>query len=179
MFGAEYGKAGGARLIIIDIDEASQPYNSATHAASLKIQGENNGMTFKPGQSGNPAGKPPGTRNRVTRAVEELLDGEAEALTRKAVEMAKAGDIQAMRICLDRIAPARKDRYVPIDLPPLDSADDAVKASAVIVAALSAGDLTPSEASELGKLVGNFVTALTAADFEKRLRQIEAAQAGA
>jgi hypothetical protein len=97
-------------------------------------------MTFKPGQSGNPAGKPPGTRNRVTRAVEELLDGEAEALTRKAVEMAKAGDIQAMRICLDRIAPARKDRYVPIDLPPLDSADDAVKASAVIVAALSAGN---------------------------------------
>jgi hypothetical protein len=106
------------------------------------------------------------------------LEGEAEALTRKAVEMAKGGDIQALRICLDRIAPARKDRYVPIDLPPLDSAADAVKASAVIVAALSAGELSPSEASELSKLVGNYVAALTAADFEKRLAQLETAAVG-
>jgi hypothetical protein len=134
-------------------------------------------MTFKPGQSGNPAGKPPGARNRTTRAVEELLDGEADTLTRKAIELAKAGDMQALRLCLDRIAPARKDRYVPIDLPALDSAADAVKASAVIMAALSAGDLSPSEASELSKLVGNYVTALTAADFEKRLAQLETAAA--
>jgi hypothetical protein len=101
-----------------------------------------------------------------------------QALTRKAIDLAKAGDLQGLRLCLDRIAPAREDRYVPFDLPPLDSADDAAQASAVFVAALSAGDLTPSEASELGKLVGNYVTVLTAADFEKRLRQIEAAQAG-
>jgi hypothetical protein len=133
---------------------------------------------FQPGQSGNPAGKPPGARNKTTRAVEELLEGEAEELTRKAVEMAKGGDIQALRICLDRIAPARKDRYVPIDLPPLDSAADAVKASAVIVAALSAGELSPSEASELSKLVGNYVAALTAADFEKRLALLETAAVG-
>jgi hypothetical protein len=134
-------------------------------------------MTFKPGQSGNPAGKPAGARNKTTRAVEELLDGEAETLTRKAIELAKAGDMQALRICLDRIAPARKGRYVPIDLPALDSAADAVKASAVIVAALSAGDLSPSEASELSKLVGNYVTALTASEFEKRLAQLETAAA--
>jgi hypothetical protein len=134
-------------------------------------------MTFKPGQSGNPAGKPPGARNRTTRAVEELLDGEADTLTRKAIELAKAGDMQALRLCLDRIAPTRKDRYVPIDLPALDSAADAVKASAVIMAALSAGDLSPSEASELSKLVGNYVAALTAADFEKRLAQLETAAA--
>ena len=109
-------------------------------------------MTFQPGKSGNPAGKPAGARNKTTLAVEALLEGEAEGLTRKAIELAKAGDMQALRLCLDRIAPARKDRYVPIDLPRLDSAADAVKASAVIVAALSAGELSPSEASELSKL---------------------------
>jgi Family of unknown function (DUF5681) len=38
---------------------------------------------FKPGESGNPAGKPKGARNKVTLAIEALLDGEAEALTRK------------------------------------------------------------------------------------------------
>jgi hypothetical protein len=86
--------------------------------------------------------------------------------------------MQALRLCLDRIAPARKDRLVQIDIPSLNSAEDAVKASAAIVAALSAGELTPSEASELGKLVASYVAALTATDFEKRLAQLETAAAG-
>jgi hypothetical protein len=50
-------------------------------------------MPFQPGQSGNRAGKRKGTRNKVTLAVEALLDGEAETLTRKAIELAKAGDL--------------------------------------------------------------------------------------
>jgi Family of unknown function (DUF5681) len=132
-------------------------------------------MTFQPGKSGNPAGKPAGARNKTTLAVEALLDGEAEGLTRKAIELAKAGDMQALRLCLDRIAPARKDRLVQIQIPPLNSAADAVKASASI--ALSAGELTPGEAAELGKLVANYVTTLSASDFEKRLAQLEASAA--
>jgi hypothetical protein len=56
---------------------------------------------FKPGQSGNPNGRPNGARNATTIAIEELLDGEAEALTRKAIELAKAGDMQALRLCMD------------------------------------------------------------------------------
>jgi hypothetical protein len=132
------------------------------------------------------AGDLPGTPDASSRArgraqgreVEALLDGEAETLTRKAIELATAGDMQALRLCLDRIAPARKDRLVQIDIPSLNSAEDAVKASAAIVAALSAGELTPSEASELGKLVASYVAALTATDFEKRLAQLETAAAG-
>ena len=65
-------------------------------------------MPFEPGQSGNPAGKAKGTRNKVTLAIEALLDGEAEALTRKAIELAKAGDMAALRLCMDRLAPPRK-----------------------------------------------------------------------
>src|SRR5262245_2183572 len=76
-------------------------------------------MPFQSGQSGNPAGKPKGTRNRTTLAVEALLDGEAETLTRKAIELAKAGDLAALRVCLDRIAPPRKDRPVLFELPPV------------------------------------------------------------
>ena len=64
------------------------------------------GRPFQKGQSGNPAGKPKGARNKATLAVEALLDGEAEELTRKAIELAKAGDIPALRICLDRRARA-------------------------------------------------------------------------
>jgi Family of unknown function (DUF5681) len=74
-------------------------------------------MPFQPGLSGNPAGKPKGTRNKTTLAVEAPLDGEAETLTRKAIELAKAGDLAALRVCLDRIAPPRKDRPVLFELP--------------------------------------------------------------
>jgi Family of unknown function (DUF5681) len=50
------------------------------------------GRAFVRGQSGNPGGRPAGARNRRTLAAAVLLDGEAEALTRKAVELALAGD---------------------------------------------------------------------------------------
>ena len=59
---------------------------------------------FKPGQSGNPKGRVPGSRNAATRAMEALLDGESDALTRKAIEMAKGGDMAALRLCLDRMS---------------------------------------------------------------------------
>jgi uncharacterized protein DUF5681 len=94
---------------------------------------------FKPGQSGNPAGKAKGTRHRATLAVEELLDGDAEKLTRKAIEMALAGDTVAMRLCMDRIVPARKDRPVPFTLPKLETAADALAATAALVEAVAAG----------------------------------------
>jgi Family of unknown function (DUF5681) len=72
---------------------------------------------FKPGQSGNPKGRSQGSRNAATIAIEALLDGEAEALTRKAIELGLAGDMTALRLCLDRIVPPRKDRYVAFSLP--------------------------------------------------------------
>jgi hypothetical protein len=60
---------------------------------------------FKRGQSGNPSGRPKGARRRTTVAIEALLEGEGEALTRKAIELAKGGDMQALRLCMDRLAP--------------------------------------------------------------------------
>src|SRR5918997_104236 len=83
---------------------ASSPGNYAT------------GTRGRPFQAGNP-GRPKGARNKATLAAEALLDGEAEALTRKAVEMALSGDATAMRLCLERIAPPRKDRPVSFAMP--------------------------------------------------------------
>ena len=132
-------------------------------------------MPFEPGQSGNPAGKARGTRNKVTLAIEALLDGEAEALTRKAIELAKAGDMAALRLCMDRLAPPRKDRPVMFELPTITCAADAVKASAALVTAVAIGDLTPAEAGELGKLIEAYVRALEATDFAARLENLERA----
>jgi Family of unknown function (DUF5681) len=128
---------------------------------------------FAPGQSGNPAGKPKGTRHRVTLAVEALLEGEADKLTRKAVELALEGDTTALRLCLERIAPPRKDRVVAFALPDLATAEDGVRAMAALVGAVAAGELTPSEASELSRLVEGFTRAVDTHELQQRLTRLE------
>ena len=138
-----------------------------------EIAGKKQDTRFKPGQSGNPAGKPKGLRNRATLALEALLDGEAEELIRKAIELAKGGDMAALRLCLDRIVPPRKDRHVAFALPAMNAPVDAVKGLASIVAAVASGELTPSEASELTKLVEGYARVLETVDHEERLRALE------
>src|SRR5260370_33248870 len=82
-----------------------------------KTAGKRRGPPCVRGESGNPAGRPMGARHKATVAAEALLDGEAEALTRKAVEMALAGDGTALRLCLDRILPPRRERPVRVTTP--------------------------------------------------------------
>lgn len=129
---------------------------------------------FQSGQSGNPSGRPPGARNKTTLAVEALLDGEAEVLTRKAIELAKAGDLVALRLCLDRVCPPRRDRPVNFTLPALETASDAKRAASAIVTAVATGELTPSEASDISRLLDNFTRVLETIDFEERLSKLEA-----
>jgi hypothetical protein len=128
---------------------------------------------FKPGRSGNPNGRPLGSRNRVSIACDELLEGEAEAITKKAIELAKNGDGPALRLCLERIAPARKDRPVNFTLPKIETVADLPKASAALLDAVAAGELTPVEAAELGKLVEAHVKAIEVTDIAERLARLE------
>jgi len=109
-------------------------------------------MPFQKGETGNPAGRPRGARNRTTVLLENVLADDAEAITRKAIELAKAGEIAALRMCLDRLVPAPKHEPVVFDLPPLHTAADSVAAAAKLVAAVADGDLTPSEAMDLAKV---------------------------
>ena len=85
----------------------------------LQKQQKQRGRPFAKGRSGNPAGRPRGTRNRSTLAAQMLLQGEAEALTRKAVELALGGDPTALRLCLDRLIAPHRERLVPLALPPM------------------------------------------------------------
>jgi hypothetical protein len=127
----------------------------------------------RPFASGN-SGRPKGARHKATLAAEAMLDGEAEGLTRKALEMALAGDTVALRLCLERILPPRRERPVRFHLPALQSPAEAPRAMAAIAVAVADADLTPSEAGELSKLVEAYVKALEASDFDQRLRVIEA-----
>jgi len=113
-------------------------------------------MRFQKGQSGNPAGRPPGSRNKSTVLLQSLLEGEAEAITRKVIALAKEGDMAAIKLCMDRLAPPRRSAAVECDLPPLADRDDALSALAALVAAVSAGDVTPSEATAIGRIIDQY-----------------------
>jgi hypothetical protein len=128
---------------------------------------------FKPGQSGNPSGRRPGSRNRASLAAEMLLEGESEALTRKAIELAKGGDTTALKMCLDRIAPARKDAPVTLDLPVLTGPETALAGVARAIEAAAAGEITPSEAGALVSLLDSYRKAYEVQEFEKRLVALE------
>jgi hypothetical protein len=129
---------------------------------------------FQPGQSGNPAGRPKGARHKATMAAQTLLDGEANALTRKAIEMAKSGDPVALRLCLERILPPRKDRPVSFDLAKIERPDDASKALASILASVAAGELTPQEGAAITALIESFIRALETTELERRIAELEA-----
>ncbi|WP_407166596.1 DUF5681 domain-containing protein [Bradyrhizobium sp. ORS 111] len=135
--------------------------------------GKQRGRPFQRGRSGNPAGKPKGTRNATTVALEALLDGEAEELTRKAIELAKGGDMAALRLCMERIVPPRRDRPVTFEMPAITQPAEAAAAMASILVGVSAGQITPGEASEVAKLVEAFVKAVEIADLAARIDRLE------
>jgi hypothetical protein len=135
--------------------------------------GQIQGGKFPKGKSGNPRGKPKGSRHKATLAIESLLEGQADALTQKAVELALDGDVTALRLCLDRIAPARKDAPVMIDIPDISTADGTLKAGSAIVAAVASGEISPDEGQKLMSLIEVQRRQIETADLEARLAALE------
>jgi hypothetical protein len=131
------------------------------------------GRPFEPGTSGNPNGRPKGHRNKATLAMEELLDGDAPALTRKVIERALEGDMVAMRLCLDRVMPPRRDRPVAFELPKIESAKDVPAAGAAILQACADGALSPGEAAEIIGLLSTYARMLEDTEIEARMAALE------
>lgn len=125
---------------------------------------------FLPGNRG----RPPGTKHRLTKALDGPLNESGEAIVRKVIELALLGDTAALRMCLDRIVPVQKARTVHIDLPVLRTARDALEAKAQIVEATAAGELDLEQGNELARLVDNFAEAHRLIALEERLASLEA-----
>jgi hypothetical protein len=126
---------------------------------------------FRPGNSG----RPKGARHKATLAAQALLDGEAAALSRKAIELAMSGDSTALKICLERILPPRKDRPIAFELPQIGSAEDIPKATGAIVHAVANGDLTPQEGQAVAGILEQHRRSLEIAEIETRLARLEQA----
>jgi hypothetical protein len=125
------------------------------------------------GQVGQSQGPPARRPYKATEIAELLLDGEAAALTRKAVERALEGDGMALRLCLDRIIPARRGRAVQLAVPPMRGTADLASTMAAITTAATQGVITPGEAADLARVVEIHVRAVEVTDFDRRLRQLE------
>jgi hypothetical protein len=126
----------------------------------------------RPFASGNP-GRPKGARNKNTLALEALLDGEAEVIIRKVIDMARAGDHVALRLYFERILGPRLERTVSLDLPPIETAQDGAAALASIVAAAAAGRISPAEAATLTQVIQATIAVIATADFERRIEALE------
>src|SRR5438552_17488308 len=141
--------------------------------APEKPQYRPRGRPFVKGQSGNPAGRQKGCRNKATRLAELYLDGEAEGLLRKSVELAYAGSALHMKLVLDRTVPPRRERPTPFRLPPIERPADLAPAMDAVLAAASRGVITRSQAVELAMGIAARVRADGAAGFDRSLTWIE------
>jgi hypothetical protein len=125
---------------------------------------------------GNP-GKPPGTRHRTTIAIEALLEGQWEGLTKTAVALALRGDATALRLCFDRIAPQRRGTSIEIPhFPKVESAADVPRALAALIAAVAAGHLTADEAKPLSDMFTAYVNAVDIVDTAAEVAEIKRMQ---
>ena len=133
---------------------------------------KNGGNTAGQFSAGNP-GRPRGSRNKATLAVESLLQGQVEVLTQTAINKALEGDSVALRLCMDRIAPPPKDAAVTFSMPTMSNALDAAEAAGSVLRAVSEGNLTPIEATRVMGLIDSYRRTLEFTEIEERLRALE------
>lgn len=131
---------------------------------------------FSKGRSGNPLGRPRGIRNKATIAAEALLAGEIEGICRKAIEEAKRGNIQAIKLVLDRILPPKKEAPIFIDLPVMKTSSDILEAIHRVTQAISRGELSPTEGDCLTRIIERQAKVIEMNDFEERLKKLEERQ---
>ena len=152
------------------LDHADKAAEAAENTAPIQ-----RGRPFEPGKSGNPKGRPKGSRNHATILAEALMDGEAEALTRKVIEMAKGGDSTALQLCLERLLPPRRGRSVTFEVPAkIETAADAMVASSLVIKACADGVLTPGDAAEIVDVIAKHVQLIETTDLEERVKAMEA-----
>jgi hypothetical protein len=133
------------------------------------------GRPFKPGQSGNAAGKPRGARHAALLALDAIGTVGAEDVMRGVVAAAKGGDMRAADILLRRLWPERKGRPVVLDLPPIETPTDIAAALGAVTGAVASGDLSPEEGAAVAAVLEGQRRSLETVELERRLAALEQA----
>ena len=135
--------------------------------------GEKQAGRFEKGQSGNPQGRPEGSRNKATLLLDKLADTEAEAIQRQVIAAAKAGDLKAAELILARIWPPRRGRPVRLELPRVRTVAEVSDGLAVVVDAMADGEVTPEEAAIISGVLETRRKALETEQILQRLERLE------
>jgi hypothetical protein len=125
-------------------------------------------------EGSNPKGRPPGTRNRATVLAEQLMEDDAEQVVRAVLGAARAGDMTAARLILDRIAPARKGRPIIFPLPEIETAAHVTQALGAVASLMADGELTPEEASAVASVIETKRKAIETQELQQRVAALEA-----
>jgi hypothetical protein len=138
-------------------------------------QSKNTGKTGHGFVRGNSfgRGRPQGSRNKATIALQALLDEEGEQITRKAIEMAKAGDSAALRLVIDRLIPPVRERRLSLELPKIETPAGVLAAIGVVLDAVGAGTITPSEGQTLAGLLEAQRKNMETLELEARIAAVE------
>ena len=151
----------------ITITKSKKPSGTVARKSAQKGQ-----KGFTKGLSGNPRGRPKGSRNRAGLLVQNLIDGKSEEIVRAVIKRAVKGDFQAEKFCLERLLPPQRSRPVTVELPNIETAEDIQKAIDKIWTALSDGELTLDEATSLKDFVNSKREAIETAELASELEQI-------
>jgi Family of unknown function (DUF5681) len=154
-------------------DDAIRAAADRAEVASAKTTGQQRRHGFQPGQSGNPAGRPAGSRHKASEMVEILMSGDADAVTKAVIAKALDGDMTAARLVLERIAPPRKGRAITLDLPPIANVADLATAQNVVVGAMADGSITTDEAADVAKVLEAAGASIERRTLEQRIAALE------
>lgn len=130
------------------------------------------GRPFQPGNKFG-QGRPKGSPNKEKPASQKIMDDYAEHVVRKCIALAMQGDRSALRICMERISPARRDQCVRVVLPKIQTAKDINRAAEMITKAIRLGQITPLEGETLMNILESRSRVIEKVDFENRLERIE------
>jgi hypothetical protein len=130
------------------------------------------GSPFQPGNSFG-RGRPQGSRNKATIALQDMLDGRGESITRKCALMAMQGDPTALRLCMERLIPPRKEHPVKFKLSPVRTAAEVAEAVSVVLHAVSRGQLTPAEGQMIAAILEGRRRVIETEEHEARIQALE------
>lgn len=132
-----------------------------------------NATKFSTGKSGNPAGRPKGSKNRATLLAIAAMEGELDAIVKSIIKAAKAGDMTAAKLVVDKLVPAAKDRPLNLTLPKVIDISSCLQAQTTLVDAVASGELLAGEGQMLSALIENQRRAMETQHLEQRLKAIE------
>lgn len=157
-----------SNFVQIEVSMFSEPVKTGRKQAGRKQDG-----TFVKGISGNMSGRPRKIINNFTRVAIELINEQTEAITKKAIELALDGDIQAIRIIMERILPARKELPINIAIPSIKNSGDVLEVNRQILDSVAFGEITPSEGEKIMNMSDKIRMAIDTNELENRLLLLE------